>query len=129
MQWSYISMRDGKSVRCKDREAQRACARVVVPASGDGGVTPTAVEAAALWAEFQRARFFSLDSEYVEEVTDCPTFTLELSYDGLSKEVVDYMGLEVGMPFSVTKLEQKVDRVAGTASATSPSKRSRAPVH
>jgi len=74
----------------------------------------TAASARQLWRSFREAHFFSLDNQYASRVTDNPTFVLELSYDGRSKSVVDYVGIEAGMPPSVTKLEKEVDRVAGT---------------
>ena len=67
-----------------------------------------------LFSQFQRADFFSLREKYTSPVTDNPTCVVSISFDGTTKSVVDYVGSEVGMPQSVTDLEQAIDRAAGT---------------
>jgi ankyrin repeat protein len=63
---------------------------------------------------FRRADYFSLDTEYRRLVTDNPTYTTSIEIDGKSMSVVDYVGIEVGMPQVVTDLEDAIDRAAGT---------------
>jgi ankyrin repeat protein len=62
---------------------------------------------------FRGADYFSLESEYMWGATDQPTYTISISIDGRSKEVVDYAGQQVGMPESVEKLEKTIDRLSG----------------
>lgn len=64
--------------------------------------------------QFEKADFYSLADKFVSPVTDNPTYTLNISIDGLRKQVVDYVGLQSGMPLSVSKLEGEVDRIAGS---------------
>jgi hypothetical protein len=45
-------------------------------------------------------------------VTDCPSFIVSLSIDGRAKSVTDYQGVNVGMPFAVSELEDAVDMLA-----------------
>jgi len=45
--------------------------------------------------------------------TDLPTYTTSISIDGKTKEVVDYAGQQVGMPETVSKLEETIDRLSG----------------
>ncbi len=75
-------------------------------------IAPEAVE--ALIERFRQADFFSLDDEYVAGVTDNPTYVVSLTIGGRTKRVIDYVGSETGMPFSVVRLEQAIDRAAGT---------------
>ncbi len=69
----------------------------------------------ALVQEFREAHFFSLRNEYTAEITDNPTYVLTVDTGHGRKAVVDYVGEEVGMPRTVTQLEDEVDRVARTA--------------
>lgn len=64
--------------------------------------------------KFVAADFYSMDDQYVAGVTDCPTYTLSISIDGHSKQVVDYVGLWVGMPQVISDLEDEVDAFART---------------
>ncbi len=63
---------------------------------------------------FRKADYFSLNDEYSYAVTDCPTYTTSLQVDKISKSVRDYVGAEMGMPESVSNLEEAIDRVADT---------------
>jgi hypothetical protein len=65
--------------------------------------------------QFRGAGFFSLKKEYVAQITDSPTYVLTLDTGHGRKSVVDYVGKEIGMPVSVTNLQEAVDRAAGTA--------------
>lgn len=64
-----------------------------------------------LVAEFKKTDFFSLDPIYMASVTDCPTYTLEMSVGDVRMKVVDYVGEAVGMPASVTRLEEHMDEL------------------
>jgi hypothetical protein len=64
---------------------------------------------------FEQADYYSLRSEYKSGITDNPTQTTSIEIDGQRKQVVDYVGLYLGMPVSVTKLEEAIDRLSGDA--------------
>jgi len=68
----------------------------------------------ALVKDFEKADFYSLADNYSTTVTDNPSQTISISIDGLRKEVVDYVGLESGMPLSAHRLEEEIDRVSGS---------------
>ncbi|PSO09927.1 MULTISPECIES: TonB family protein [unclassified Sphingobium] len=70
--------------------------------------------AADLIQRFRSSHFMGMKAEYVAGVTDNPTYALTLRVGKVTKRVVDYVGKEVGMPASVTALEDAVDEVAGT---------------
>ncbi len=63
---------------------------------------------------FVDANFYSMDDRYIAPITDNPGYTLTISIDGVSKQVVDYVGQEVGMPAVIKDLEQAVDAFADT---------------
>jgi ankyrin repeat protein len=58
--------------------------------------------------------FYSMAPQYEANVTDCPSYTLSLSVDGVRKQVIDYMGMWEGMPAVISDLEEAVDDLAGT---------------
>lgn len=58
--------------------------------------------------------FYSMDAMYRTAVTDSPTYTLAISIDGHTKEVIDYVGSQNGMPAVITELEDAVDELART---------------
>jgi ankyrin repeat protein len=64
--------------------------------------------------QFVAADFYSMDSKYISNVTDCPTYVLSIGIDNDKKEVEDYMGSWEGMPAAVTELEEAVDTFART---------------
>lgn len=64
--------------------------------------------------QFRAADFFSLEDRYSAHVTDGPLTTLRLKVGANTKTIVDYFGEEVGMPSSVTRLEEAVDQIANT---------------
>lgn len=64
---------------------------------------------------FRKADYFSLGDKYICGVTDSPTTTTSISFDGQQKSVIDYVGEEIGMPHAVVEVEETIDRVAGTA--------------
>lgn len=64
---------------------------------------------------FRDSDYFSLRNSYRTGITDNPTFTTSIQFDGHSKQVVDYVGLAVGMPAAVNKLENTIDELADAA--------------
>lgn len=62
---------------------------------------------------FRRADYFSLASGYASGVTDMPTCVTSISFDGVSKSVLDYVGRDVGMPEAVSEVELTIDRLSG----------------
>jgi hypothetical protein len=76
-------------------------------------VSPDA--ARQLLSRFRATNFFALKSEYRAGVTDNPTYCLELGVGSRKKIVTDYVGEWVGMPNSVTDLEDAVDQATDSA--------------
>ena len=62
---------------------------------------------------FRKADYFSLSDRYVSGVTDNPVYETSISFDGVSKSVLDYVGRSVGMPSSVSDVEAAIDRLSG----------------
>jgi ankyrin repeat protein len=85
---------------------------VAVEGVHHGRIPREAVE--ALVERFRAADFFWLEDEYVAGITDSPSYTVTLVIGGRTKRVVDYVGEMDGMPFAVTRLEEAIDRAAGT---------------
>ncbi len=44
---------------------------------------------------------------------DNPTYVSSISFDGLSKSVLDYVGRDAGMPPGVSGVEAEIDRLSG----------------
>lgn len=65
--------------------------------------------------DFRAANFFSMRDHYAASVTDLPAYRIGIGFDGHRKTVLDYVGSMVGMPPDVAKLEDAVDKLAGTA--------------
>jgi ankyrin repeat protein len=63
---------------------------------------------------FRNTDYFSLRDSYTQPVTDNPTYTTSIEFDGHKKSVTDYVGAGAGMPDVVTELEEKIDELAGT---------------
>jgi ankyrin repeat protein len=63
--------------------------------------------------QFRVADYFSLKNKYNWDVTDNPTYTTSIQFDGNKKEVIDYVGLEAGMPEVVESLENSIDDAVG----------------
>jgi hypothetical protein len=63
--------------------------------------------------QFRAADYFSLKDRYHWNVTDNPTYTTSIEFDGHKKVVVDYVGLEDGMPEVVEMLENSIDEAVG----------------
>ena len=64
---------------------------------------------------FRKADYFSLSAGYVSGVTDNPTYVSSISFDGLSKSVLDYVGRDAGMPPGVSHVEAAIDRLSGAS--------------
>ena len=82
---------------------------------GETTTTIPAADVARLVARFDEIGFDNLRDAYRGEMTDLPTYTLSITRNGRTKTVVDYGGVEVGMPREVRDLQREVDNVAGTA--------------
>jgi hypothetical protein len=48
-------------------------------------------------------------------VTDNPAYTISIAYDGVSKTVLDYVGVRLGMPVAVIELGYAIDEAADVA--------------
>lgn len=64
---------------------------------------------------FRKADYFSLSAGYVSGVTDNPTCVSSISFDGMSKSVLDYVGRNAGMPSGVSDVENAIDRLSGAS--------------
>lgn len=62
---------------------------------------------------FRKADYFSLAERYKSGVTDNPTYVSSISFDGMSKSVLDYVGRSVGMPSTVSEVEAVIDHLSG----------------
>jgi hypothetical protein len=86
---------------------------VLVPGAHTDQIDPEIVR--SLVRQFHDADFFELEDEYRALITDNPTYILTINTGTKSKTVIDYVGREVGMPESVTQLQDAVDLAAGSA--------------
>jgi len=68
----------------------------------------------ALYEKFRKAEFYRLYDVYASGATDLPEYSLEISFDGQHRKVIDYGGVAVGMPQVVRDLENEIDKAAGT---------------
>jgi hypothetical protein len=64
---------------------------------------------------FHKSDYFSLADGYAAASTDNPTYASSISFDGLSKSVLDYVGQGAGMPKAVSELESAIDRLSGAS--------------
>jgi hypothetical protein len=85
---------------------------VTFPGDHQTRVSPQAIE--CLLQDFRTVDFWSLDPEYVANVTDLPTYKISLTIDGKTKVLTDYAGQSVGMPAAVSALEDAIDQAAST---------------
>ena len=129
---AFPEVRDINSVHITLRRSicNASCPSYTIEISGDGSVTYEGREdVAVLGTEharippqkvrdlielFRRADFYSLPDAYESSVSGRPYYTTILWIDGRDKKVVDYDGREVGMPASVTELEDAIDRAANS---------------
>jgi hypothetical protein len=85
---------------------------VAIPGDYQTRIAPEA--ASQLLERFRAADFFELKDNYRAGVTDNPTYCLELVVGAKKKTITDYVGTWVGMPESISQLEDAVDETAGT---------------
>jgi len=106
------------------------CLAYKVEIHGDGSMVYTGTRFVAITGEhwdhisheaveqiveaFRRADYFSLRDKYIQSVTDNATYRTSISIGGQTKSVTDYVGEEVGMPQTVTDLENAIDHIADT---------------
>ena len=64
--------------------------------------------------QFRTANFLSALPSYESAWSDQTTQTLTLSINGRTKKVVDYDGLNAGLPWAIRELEAAVDQAADT---------------
>jgi hypothetical protein len=130
---AFPKIRDWTSLRIRLERTVclGTCPSYSVEISGDGGVVYQgracvaqagerraqipASEVRDLFAKFRDVDFFTLRDRYEAQVTDNPTTTTSIAFDGKSKRVIDYVGGSAGMPHKVTALEDAIDEAAGTA--------------
>jgi ankyrin repeat protein len=107
-----------------------ACPAYKVSIAGDGTVIYDGISSVALTGQhtahiessavtglldrFRAANFLTALPSYRGNWTDNPTQTLTLSIDGETKKVVDYVGVNAGLPWAVRELEDAVDEAADT---------------
>ncbi|HWA88399.1 MAG TPA: DUF6438 domain-containing protein [Rhizomicrobium sp.] len=129
---SFPPVKDWSSLRIRlERDVcLGACPSYTVEIAGDGSVvyrgracvaekgerraTISAAAVKDLVAKFRSVDYFTLRDEYRAGVTDNPTYTTAITFDGKRKQVVDYVGASAGMPHKVTALEDAIDAAAGT---------------
>jgi hypothetical protein len=132
----FPAVNDWKSVRVGLRRTRcnGSCPEYSVDVQGDGTVLYKGEAWVAVVGEqrtsvsreviirlvdaFRDADFYSLDDEYVWAASDFPTYELSIEIDGHVKKIRDYAGLHVGMPMSIARLEDLVDRLANTQNWT-----------
>jgi hypothetical protein len=78
-----------------------------------GRATPEAIQ--ALLDSFRKADFFSLDERYEWNWSGLSTATVGITIGTKSKTVVDYAGVQVGMPAIVSDLEKEIDGIMNSA--------------
>ena len=59
--------------------------------------------------------FSSLKDRYIAPVTDNPGSTVTINVDGKNRQITDYVGRAIGMPDTITNLENMIDFVADTS--------------
>jgi hypothetical protein len=87
--------------------------------TGEGNVTTTGTQTRTvdksqvlkLYQKTEEIRFFELEDEYVEMITDLPTTFVTVKANGKTKMVEDY----AGAPEDLKELETLIDDVVGTA--------------
>lgn len=63
-----------------------------------------------LMNQFRAANYFSAKDKYETGITDNPTYTTSIKFDSHDKQVIDYVGLQSGMPEAISALELGIDR-------------------
>jgi hypothetical protein len=85
---------------------------VSIPGRHTAQISPAAVT--ELIHQFRAANFLSALPRYQSNWTDLPTQALSLHINGQIKTVVDYFGLDVGLPLAIHNLETAIDKAAGS---------------
>jgi hypothetical protein len=68
-------------------------------------------DAVALAQNFMRLHDQGVKGEYLNRVTDMPTYRISMKVDNVTHTIVDYDGYQVGMPTSVSELQIRIDDV------------------
>jgi hypothetical protein len=74
-----------------------------------------AASAARLEAIVDASGFFGFRADYSAALTDAPRYTVTVTRGGRTKTVSDYLGGRVGMPLSMTRVEDAIDAASGDA--------------
>jgi ankyrin repeat protein len=69
---------------------------------------------AKLVQKLRTSELWSLRPQYVARITDAPRFILTMRIGTAQRQIVDYVGEQVGMPVAVADFEGELDRVART---------------
>ena len=67
-----------------------------------------------LFEAFRGADYFNTFDNYTASITDGPAYQTSIVFDGHRKVVGDYIGEAVGMPGSISRVEDAIDEAAGT---------------
>jgi hypothetical protein len=86
-----------------------------VNVTGERRARISQAEVRSLLRRFDEIGFDELRDEYRAHVTDLPTYTITLERNGRRKTVVDYGGVDAGMPRALRALQDEIDRAANTA--------------
>ena len=62
---------------------------------------------------FRISDYFNLSDQYEARIHDAPAIMTSISFDDKSKSVLDYVGVEAGMPEVVRTVEDGIDSLAG----------------
>jgi hypothetical protein len=84
--------------------------RQFVRVTGERRTTIDPGKVAALVGEFQRIRFYELQSIYTAPVSDLAATRISLNLDGASKRITDILGA----PAALQELERQIDEVTNT---------------
>lgn len=104
----------GYSVEVRGDGAVTYRGKMFVLVTGEHHIRISKKRVEELFANFRKADYFSLQDEYRAGITDNPTKTTSIEFDGRKKQVIDYAGHYAGMPDVVGELEQSFDRLTGT---------------
>jgi len=63
---------------------------------------------------FARANFYSLADKYALGNSEGPQVTTSIQINGRRKQLLDISGVAVGMPLAAGRLEEAIDRIAGS---------------
>ena len=85
---------------------------VAVPGTHHATLQPKSID--DLIDAVRASRILDARDEYRAGATDNPTYTVSVDLNGLHKQVVDYIGIIIGMPTGVRDLEDTIDRIADT---------------